>query len=134
MLAGTVGYVLASALCTTAPSADLLILARPAQGTAGGAAIVIARAVVRDRYQDAAAARRFSTLMQISGLAPVLAPLAGGLPLKVTSWRGLFAAITALGARGRLRRGGSCMSVSKGWRVFRGGSSRARDAYQSSRP
>jgi MFS transporter, DHA1 family, multidrug resistance protein len=98
LLVSSVGYVLTSALCAAAPSASLLILARLAQGTAGGAAIVIARAVVRDRYQDAAAARLFSTLMQISGLAPVLAPLAGGLLLKVTSWRGLFAAITLLGA------------------------------------
>jgi DHA1 family bicyclomycin/chloramphenicol resistance-like MFS transporter len=68
------------------------------QGTAGGVAIVIGRAIVRDRYQQAAAARLFSTLMQVSGIAPVLAPLAGGFLLRVMSWRGLFAVITLLGA------------------------------------
>src|SRR5262249_27790330 len=97
LLLGVVAYALASLLCLTAPSVQLLILFRLLQGTAGGTAIVIARAVVRDLYEGAGAARFFSTLTQVGGVAPILAPLAGGLLLKLTSWRGLFAVITALG-------------------------------------
>src|SRR4029079_11402618 len=57
----------------------------------------------------AAAARLFSSLMLVVGLAPILAPLVGAQVLGVTSWRGIFlvlamlsgliAALVALGLR-----------------------------------
>ncbi|MET7302538.1 multidrug effflux MFS transporter [Embleya sp. NPDC005575] len=95
---GVVAYTLGSLLCVAAPSLPLLIAARLLQGLAGGAAIVIARAVVRDLYEGAAAARLFAALTQISGIAPVLSPLAGGLLLHVMPWRGLFVVIAIAGA------------------------------------
>ncbi|NRQ30949.1 multidrug effflux MFS transporter [Nonomuraea sp. NN258] len=97
LLAGVIGYAVASLLCVIAPSATLLIVFRLLQGFTGGCAMVIARAVVRDRHEGVAAARFFATLIQISALAPVLAPLAGGLLLEVMPWRGLFAVISGLG-------------------------------------
>jgi hypothetical protein len=48
----------------------VLIGARLAQGIAGGAAIVIARAIVRDLHAGAAAAR-YTVLMLVNGVAPV---------------------------------------------------------------
>ena len=66
------------------------------QGFAGAAGIVIARAVVRDLRSGAAAARLFSVLMLITGLAPTLAPILGGQLLRLTSWRGLFVALAAI--------------------------------------
>ncbi|MFI6317110.1 multidrug effflux MFS transporter [Nonomuraea sp. NPDC050556] len=97
LLVGLVLYALASLLCAVAPSPGALIAARLLQGLAGGAAIVIARAVVSDLYEGRAAARFFSTLMQISGIAPILSPLAGGLLMQWSSWRGLFLAVTSVG-------------------------------------
>jgi DHA1 family bicyclomycin/chloramphenicol resistance-like MFS transporter len=43
-------------------------------------------------------ARFFSTLMLISGIAPILAPLIGGQILRVTDWRGVFVVLTVVGA------------------------------------
>ncbi|UNO42384.1 multidrug effflux MFS transporter [Streptomyces sp. MST-110588] len=97
LLAGMVIYVLATALCALAPNAELLIACRLAQGLAGAAGIVIARAVVRDLYDGVAMARFFSTLMLISGVAPVVAPLIGGQILQVTDWRGVFVVLTVVG-------------------------------------
>lgn len=74
LLAGMVLYVLATAVCAFAPSAGLLIAFRLLQGLTGAAGIVIARAVVRDLYDGVAMARFFSTLMLISGVAPIVAP------------------------------------------------------------
>jgi DHA1 family bicyclomycin/chloramphenicol resistance-like MFS transporter len=91
-------YVLASLLCAVAPSAEVLLLARLAQGTTGSAGIAISRAVIRDLHDGAAAARYFALLMSVTALAPVLAPVAGAQLLHVTSWRGIFAAIAALAA------------------------------------
>ncbi|AOP46156.1 multidrug effflux MFS transporter [Streptomyces lydicus] len=97
LLAGMVIYVLATALCALATDAEVLIAFRLLQGLAGAAGIVIARAVVRDLYDGVAMARFFSTLMLISGVAPVVAPLIGGQILQITDWRGVFVVLTAVG-------------------------------------
>ncbi|WP_030070542.1 multidrug effflux MFS transporter [Streptomyces natalensis] len=97
LLAGMVLYVLATALCAVAPDVRLLIAFRLVQGLAGAAGIVIARAVVRDLYDGIAMARFFSTLMLISGVAPVVAPLIGGQILQITEWRGVFVVLTLVG-------------------------------------
>ncbi|MGW5133922.1 multidrug effflux MFS transporter [Streptomyces sp. NPDC004135] len=97
LLAGLALFVVATVLCALAPTVELLVAFRLAQGLAGAAAIVIARAVVRDLYDGMAMARFFSTLMLISGVAPIVAPLIGGQVLRVTDWRGVFAVLTVVG-------------------------------------
>jgi DHA1 family bicyclomycin/chloramphenicol resistance-like MFS transporter len=98
LLAGLAVYVVATALCAVAPNVELLVALRLAQGLAGAAGIVVARAVVRDLYAGMAMARFFSTLMLISGVAPIVAPLIGGQILRVTDWRGVFVVLTGVGA------------------------------------
>ncbi|EST23724.1 multidrug effflux MFS transporter [Streptomyces roseochromogenus] len=97
LLAGLAVYLLATALCALAPNVETLVAFRLAQGLAGAAGIVIARAVVRDLYDGVAMARFFSTLMLISGVAPIVAPLIGGQILRVTDWRGVFVVLTVVG-------------------------------------
>ncbi|WP_330340427.1 multidrug effflux MFS transporter [Streptomyces sp. NBC_00557] len=97
LLAGLAVYLLATALCAVAPNVETLVAFRLAQGLAGAAGIVIARAVVRDLYDGVAMARFFSTLMLISGVAPIVAPLIGGQILRVTDWRGVFLVLTGVG-------------------------------------
>ncbi|MBA0050085.1 Bcr/CflA family efflux MFS transporter [Streptomyces sp. AJS327] len=98
LLVGMAGYVLSSAACAVAPSIETLTVCRVLQGLTGAAGIVIARAVVRDLYDGLAMARFFSTLMLISGAAPVLAPVLGGQVLRFTDWRGIFLILTGTGA------------------------------------
>ncbi|WP_175410835.1 Bcr/CflA family multidrug efflux MFS transporter [Streptomyces sp. TRM64462] len=97
LLVGMLVYVAATAVCALAPSAELLIAFRLLQGLAGAAGIVIARAVVRDLYDGVEMARFFSTLMLISGVAPIIAPLIGGQILRVTDWRGVFYVLAVVG-------------------------------------
>ncbi|MFD7956352.1 multidrug effflux MFS transporter [Streptomyces ardesiacus] len=97
LLTGLAVYVVATALCAVAPNVELLVAFRLVQGLAGAAGIVIARAVVRDLYDGVAMARFFSTLMLISGVAPVVAPLIGGQILRVTDWRGVFVVLVVVG-------------------------------------
>jgi DHA1 family bicyclomycin/chloramphenicol resistance-like MFS transporter len=75
----------------------VLIGLRFLQGLAGAAAVVVARAVVRDLYDGVAAARAFASLMLVMGVAPVLAPIVGAQVLRVTSWRGVFVVLAAAG-------------------------------------
>ncbi|MEN3585520.1 multidrug effflux MFS transporter [Streptomyces sp. ZYX-F-203] len=97
LLIGLALYVVASVLCAFAPTAAALVVFRFAQGMAGAAGIVIARAVVRDLYDGVDMARFFSTLMLISGAAPIVAPLAGAQILRLTDWRGVFVVLAAVG-------------------------------------
>ncbi|MEU5059583.1 MULTISPECIES: multidrug effflux MFS transporter [unclassified Streptomyces] len=97
LLVGLLVYIVATAVCALAPTAPLLIGFRLMQGLAGAAGIVIARAVVRDLYDGVEMARFFSTLMLISGVAPVVAPLIGGQVLRITDWRGIFVVLTVVG-------------------------------------
>ena len=71
---------------------------RLVQGLAGAGGMVIARAVVRDLHTGAAAVRLFSSLLLVTGLAPILAPVAGGQVLAHASWRGIFVVLAALSA------------------------------------
>lgn len=97
LLVGMVVYIVATALCAFATDAGVLIAFRLVQGLAGAAGIVIARAIVRDLYDGVAMARFFATLMLISGVAPVVAPLIGGQILRFTDWRGVFVVLTVIG-------------------------------------
>ncbi|CAN5708918.1 multidrug effflux MFS transporter [soil metagenome] len=97
LMAGLALYAVASVLCALAPSIWILILARFVQGAAGGAGVVIARATVRDLHEGTAAAKYFSRLMLISGLAPILAPIIGGQLLRFTDWRGIFVFLAMVG-------------------------------------
>lgn len=98
LLMGVAGYVVVSLLCATAPSAWLLVVLRLIQGLTGAAGVVIARAIVRDLYSGAAAARYFSRLILVMGLAPILAPVLGAQVLRFSSWRGIFLVLTVVTA------------------------------------
>ncbi|MFC7340128.1 Bcr/CflA family multidrug efflux MFS transporter [Saccharopolyspora griseoalba] len=98
LLVGVAIYVLASILCALAPSGYALAGMRLVQGFGGAAGIVIARAVVRDLYSGVALAKFFSMLMLVVGIVPILAPVVGGQLLQLTTWRGVFVTLTAVGA------------------------------------
>jgi DHA1 family bicyclomycin/chloramphenicol resistance-like MFS transporter len=98
MLIGATGFAVASALCAVAPTVEVLVALRLLQGLLGAVGIVVARAVVRDTSDATTAARSFATLMLVSGVAPIVAPVVGGQLLRVTSWRGVFVALAAYGA------------------------------------
>jgi MFS transporter, DHA1 family, multidrug resistance protein len=90
ILAGLAGFAALSMLIAAAPSLPALIALRLVQGFAGGVAVVVARAVVRDLHAGRAAAKFYSRLVLVFGLGPILGPALGGAVLRVTSWRGIF--------------------------------------------
>ena len=90
LLLGTAIYVAASATCALAVSAPMLMAARFIQALGACTGPVIARAVVRDRFDHTETARTLSLMMLIMGLAPIFAPLAGGALLAFGGWRTIF--------------------------------------------
>jgi MFS transporter, DHA1 family, multidrug resistance protein len=97
LLVGIAVFAVSAGLCALAPSVGVLLALRLVGGLAGGAGIVIARAMVRDLYSGTQMARVFALITLVLGVAPVVAPLLGGVLLTVTSWRGVFVALAVLG-------------------------------------
>ncbi len=90
LLAGTALYMAASIGCALAPSMLALAGFRFLAAIGGAASSVIPRAVVRDHADGHAAAKIMSQLVLVMGVAPILAPTAGGFFLQFVSWRALF--------------------------------------------
>ncbi|MBJ6724696.1 multidrug effflux MFS transporter [Geomesophilobacter sediminis] len=97
LLLGLSLYVASTIGCALVHSGAGLLFWRVAMAVGGGAGMVISRAVVRDLYDTTEAARMFSLLMLIMGIAPILAPLGGGQLLLVTGWRGIFGFLAIFG-------------------------------------
>ena len=96
LLIAGVACVAASAVCAAAPTIEVLVIARFVQGFAGAAGIVLGRAIVADRARGAESARIFSLLMTIGAVAPILAPLLGGVVLQLSGWREIFWVLTLI--------------------------------------
>lgn len=98
LLFGISIYVVASIGCVFSKSLEALTVARLFQGLGGCAGQVIARAVVRDRFGHRQSAQILSRLMLIMGIAPILAPFAGGALLSFGGWRITFWVLTGFGS------------------------------------
>lgn len=90
LLAGSVLFLAATLACALAPNVEVLAAARVLQALGACAGMVIARAVVRDRYDDHEVLHVYALLSLVFTLAPVLAPLVGGWVLGVADWRWIF--------------------------------------------
>lgn len=98
MLIGLALYVLASIGCVFAPTIQALIALRALQAFGACGGLVMSRAMVRDLFETQEAARVFSLLMLVMGLAPILAPFLGGLVMGFAGWQGIFWALAVFGA------------------------------------
>jgi DHA1 family bicyclomycin/chloramphenicol resistance-like MFS transporter len=91
-------YLTATLACALATSIEALIAARFAQAVGSSGAIVLARAVVRDMYDGASLGRELSKIAAIMALAPLFAPLIGGVLQTLFGWRSNFVALFCYGA------------------------------------
>ncbi len=89
LIGGMVLGLLASIVIALAPTIGVMIAGRLVQGIAGGTGVVLARAVIADLVTGVAA-RAFSGMMLIIGVAPIVAPVFGGFINELTHWRGVF--------------------------------------------
>jgi DHA1 family bicyclomycin/chloramphenicol resistance-like MFS transporter len=90
LLGGLVIFTLAGFLCAFSPSLKLLILGRFVQGVGASVGPVIARAIVRDRFDPQHAAMMLSQMAQVMIIAPLVAPLLGGYILVWYGWPTIF--------------------------------------------
>lgn len=83
-------FSLASLAAALAPDIELLLAARAVQASGACATMVVARAIIRDTSQGAAAARAMSALAIVMAVGPSAAPLIGGQLVTWFDWRATF--------------------------------------------
>ncbi len=97
LLGSMVLFVAATVACILSRSIETFLLCRLVQGFAGAGGVVISKSVASDLYEGPALTRFFVMLAAVQGLAPIFAPVLGGVLLEVTDWRGIFGVLAVLG-------------------------------------
>ena len=97
LLAGLVVFTASSVACLVAPTVEVLVAFRLVQGMAAAFGLAIPNAMITDHARGREAARLFSWIVIIGGVAPVVASLAGAQMLQLLGWRGPFVLLTAIG-------------------------------------
>lgn len=81
--------------CAAAHTVHYLWVFRIMQGISAGAGVVVGRAIIRDLYEGAAAARLLSLVTMIFSIAPAVAPILGGWIVTLFDWRAIFLSLLA---------------------------------------
>jgi DHA1 family bicyclomycin/chloramphenicol resistance-like MFS transporter len=97
LIGAIVLYCAATLTCALSTSIEMLVAARAAQALGGAGGIVLARAIVRDLYSGTRAGRELSVIGAVMALAPVLAPVVGGLLQTGFGWRSVFFTLVGCG-------------------------------------
>ena len=97
LVASMLMFAIASVLCIVAPNIYLFNFARVFQGIAGAGGIVISKSMATDMYSGKELANFMAVLGSINGIAPVCAPVVGGLMAGWTDWQGVFALLLVIG-------------------------------------
>lgn len=94
LITGLVVFALSSLGTVFAPNIELLIALRLVQGFSGAAGIVLGRAIAADLSTGKTAVRALSLMAMVSGLAPLIAPVIGGVTHELWGWRGTLATLS----------------------------------------
>ena len=98
ILANLAVFVAATIGCALAQDFSQLLLFRALQGLAGGAGMVVGRAMIRDTFAGHEAQRMMSMVTMIFGVAPAIAPIIGGWLQAGFGWRSVFVFLTLFSA------------------------------------
>ncbi|MGZ6734773.1 MAG: multidrug effflux MFS transporter [Nocardioides sp.] len=95
MIVGASVALVASVVAMLAPTVEVLIAARLVQALASAACVTATSASVADRLSGFPLARTMTLIGSIIGVAPIVAPVVGGVLAEAIPWRGILAIIVA---------------------------------------
>lgn len=90
-------FILATMASIFSPTIDVLNICRFFQGLGGAGGVVLSRSVATDCYSGRELAKTLAVIGAINGIAPVTAPVIGGLFSEAIGWKGIFCILLAIG-------------------------------------
>lgn len=97
IVTGTSVFTLSSAGIALSTSIEMMLVLRAVQGVAGAAGVVVGRAMVSDTVSGIEAAKVYTLLGTITSMAPIVAPLIGGVIASQAVWQTVFWLLTGFG-------------------------------------
>ena len=98
LIFGAAIYTASSFACAISTNIYFLLAGRFFQAVGSGAIITVATALIKDCFRGAVMRKILAITQALGVIAPMVAPLVGGILLTFTDWRGSFYLLTALGA------------------------------------
>lgn len=89
-MTGVLGFALTSLACGLAPTAEVLILARIAQGVAAALLVPGSLAMIQGSFAPSDRSRAIGTWSGLGGVATAIGPFLGGWLVQSVSWRWVF--------------------------------------------
>ncbi|MFB9953190.1 multidrug effflux MFS transporter [Rhizobium puerariae] len=91
-------YLAGSLIAVLAPTVEWILAGRLIQGIGASVGITVSRAIVRDQFTGAEAARIMNTMGIILAIGPAAGPTIGGLSLAAFGWKSVFLLMVGFGA------------------------------------
>ena len=98
LIFGAAIYTVSSFACAEASDIYFLLAGRFFQAVGSGALITVATALIKDCFRGQLMTKILAITQALGVIAPMVAPLIGGILLTFTDWRGSFYLLTILGA------------------------------------
>ena len=90
-------FIISTVGCIYSPTIDVFNIFRFLQGLGGAGGIVMSRSVATDCYTGRELAKTLAIVGAINGVAPVVAPVTGGMVSQTLGWQGIFWILFAIG-------------------------------------
>ena len=97
LLGSLITYAVATLGCMFSADIDLFNIMRLFQGMAGAGGIVLSRSIATDMYSGERLTQFMSMIAAVNGIAPVAAPIIGGIILSFAGWKTIFGILLAIG-------------------------------------
>lgn len=97
LMISLVTFCISTLGCLYSSNIHVFVWFRLLQGLSGAGGVVISRSIAIDLYHGKELTRFFSRLSCVQGLAPICAPVLGGILLEIMDWRGIFWVLIAIG-------------------------------------
>ena len=97
-MAGTTLFTLASLICLAAPSLEVLIAGRVAQGLGAALLVPASLAILGTDFEGEARGRAIGTWAAAGAVAGAIGPILGGWLVDAVGWRSIFAVILPVAA------------------------------------
>lgn len=90
-------FILSTVACLFSTGIEMFVALRLLQGIGGAGGIVLSRSIATDRYWGEKLAKMMAVIGAIQGIAPVSAPIIGGMMTDSLGWRGIFTLLLLIG-------------------------------------